>query len=337
MPMSIDIDKGRTQGSSKLAIFFWIMRVCWCVVEGLVSNASACYFLLNYAYYGNYCIDYAPEECGPACYFLLNYARRQTHHSLSSLRHACYFLLNYARCNRLKGRYNSEPSNLLFSFELCLSLRLQQWLRFPVWLDLLFSFELCPFDDVCVQAYKPFFTLAIFFWIMHIYNQQFFLCDWTYKTCYFLLNYALWRLASQRLSSNTATCYFLLNYARGFCWRGGAPAPSSTACYFLLNYASYATGLAPITVSMSCYFLLNYALGSWAEDERSAWVGHLLFSFELCVYNTHLYVALFEVLLGLLFSFELCLPTLVALDLIKYFLNLLFSFELCVWKSWAGL
>ena len=47
----------------------------------------------------------------------------------------------------------------------------------------------------------------------------------------------------------------------------------------------------------------------------------MLFSFELCVYNTHLYVALFEVLLGLLFSFELCLPTLVALDLIKYFLK----------------
>ena len=106
---------------------------------------AACYFLLNYAVY-----DGRIVYCLPVLLILL-FSFELCLNEFAALFVAykgdlktCYFLLNYAWVSRHQPLESQiKALDLLFSFELCIPMKLPYGNGYGVYINLLFSFELC--------------------------------------------------------------------------------------------------------------------------------------------------------------------------------------------------
>ena len=179
-------------GFSELAIFFWIMHLCfwtvfhrWRSVTNLLFSFELC--MRNaYGYHdgliAEFCLLFSFELCWQSrsqrgnritwvllaiFFWIMPWRRRVAPWTPPFCCCPCYFLLNYASRVHTIIHGLSIPSSLLFSFELCPS-RCQ------------------------TPCYPPPRT--------------------RHASCYFLLNYAP-TASTTSLAMPCPTCYFLLNYA----------------------------------------------------------------------------------------------------------------------------
>ena len=149
---------------SKLAIFFWILACPGMALSPGTGVPRTCYFLLNFGY------TKASVKPSP----------RPSYALLFSFEFWVRALL-YAKL------YNATAI-LLFSFEFWVYCSVDQHQHSLV-LNLLFSFEFWPLFEERQQDLLQILRLAIFFWILAIWNNFFFSICFEAKPCYFLLNF----------------------------------------------------------------------------------------------------------------------------------------------------
>ena len=235
-----------SQKYCELAIFFWIMpnivrrllpssresallfsfELClWCGMAtslGLLENRTLAIFFWIMRLVATYWWQGGPLLLALAIFFWIMLPWSSATMAKNSITPACYFLLNYAQPIQAQA-YTSRrfELDLLFSFELCLVV--ERWYRQgPSYIDLLFSFELC---RVVVLLVAPPHTLerrcrrlAIFFWIM-LQESSYVHRTAPQRTCYFLLNYALWllwRLGSTPWTPRLAIFFWIMLVSNPF-------------------------------------------------------------------------------------------------------------------------
>ena len=259
-------------------------RIVLPIIRPILPPPTTCYFLLNYALVRHRIASYTQESM--TCYFLLNYAlfpfRRVPPCFLG-----VYLLFSFELCSTLKTRkYTmSSPKNLLFSFELCTAYKYDIIRKSGILDILLFSFELClPFrkagGGVDVHYY-----LAIFFWIM-----------WGERMS------ELYRLGQVKV------LLFSFELCKEYvCFVGWIGIPGYLAIFFWIMWRdNRKTNNTWKIHSTTCYFLLNYVRRGMGCGQFSWWIYNLLFSFELCK-SRGICREILDSIVDLLFSFELCL------------------------------
>jgi len=196
-------------------------------------------------------LDRFDQHWVASCYFLLNYAQGTCTRCPNLVRHGfTYLLFSFELCEILQITAELEKlkeEHLLFSFELCegeaepvrpiadygdvdllFSFELCPTTERPsaissatlstISVNLLFSFELCLSSGAGENSNTLLLALLFSFELCATSHMNIFGHPSDKLSCYFLLNYASYRVSSVSVAGSCRACYFLLNYACGSCW-----------------------------------------------------------------------------------------------------------------------